>query len=66
MTEPTTRLPQPADDSPPKQQKVVNPDDLVYRGGTTANPRELVENPAVTPEMPNEPGDLSIDTLEED
>lgn len=66
MTEPTNRLPKPEDDSPPKQQKVVNPDDLVYRGGTQADPRELVENPAVTPEMPNEPGDLRIDALEED
>lgn len=66
MTEPTERLPKPEDESPPKQQKVVNPDDLVYRGGTDADPRELVENPVVTPEMLNEPGDIRSDLLEED
>lgn len=66
MTEPTERLPSPTNDIPPKKQKIVNPDDLVDRGGTDADPRELVENPAVTPEMLNEPGDLRDDLLEED
>jgi adenine/guanine phosphoribosyltransferase-like PRPP-binding protein len=66
MTEPTERLPKPEDESPPKKQKIVNTDDLVYSGGTTADPRELVENPAVTPEMLNEPGDIRSDLLEED
>lgn len=65
MTEPTEQLPKPQDD-PPKKQKIVNPDDLVYSGGTDVDPRELVENPAVTPEMLNEPGDIRSDLLEED
>lgn len=66
MTEPTERLPQPIDESAPKKQKIVDPNDLVYRGGYQGDPRELVENPAVTPEMPNEPGDLRADELDED
>lgn len=66
MTEPTERLPKPTDDSPPKKQKVVDPNDLVYSGGYQGDPREIVENPAVTPEMLNEPGDLRADELEED
>ncbi|MBD1843783.1 hypothetical protein H6F89_10295 [Cyanobacteria bacterium FACHB-63] len=66
MTEPTERLPKPTDDSAPKNQKVVDPNDLVYSGGYQGDPRELVENPAVTPEMPNEPGDLRADELDED
>jgi hypothetical protein len=66
MNQPTERLSHPTDDTPPKNQKIVNTDDLVYSGGTEADPRELVENPAVTPEMLNEPGDLREDVLEED
>jgi hypothetical protein len=41
-------------------------ENLVSRGGFEGDPREIVENPAVTPEMINEPGDKQIDTLEED
>ncbi|MBD2079368.1 hypothetical protein [Leptolyngbya sp. FACHB-17] len=66
MTEPTERLPKATDDSAPKNQKVVDPNDLVYSGSYQGDPRELVENPAVTPEMPNEPGDLRADELDED
>ncbi|HEY9881222.1 MAG TPA: hypothetical protein V6D29_22390 [Leptolyngbyaceae cyanobacterium] len=33
-------------------EKAVEPmDDLVYSGGYRGNPREIVENPAVTPQM---------------
>jgi hypothetical protein len=66
MTEPTERLPSSANEEPPKKQKIVDPMDLVYSGGTDRDPRELIENPAITPEMPNEPGDLRDDLLEED
>lgn len=67
MTEPTERLPAPeSNDEPPKTQKIVDPMNLVYSGGYTGDPREIVENPAVTPEMPNEPGDLRADELSED
>jgi hypothetical protein len=44
----------------------VDPQDLVYSGGLIGNPREIVENPAVTPEMLNEPGDIRSDALDED
>lgn len=66
MTEPAERLPKPTDDSPPKKQKVVDPNDLVYSGGYRGDPREIVENPAVTPQMLNEPGDLRADEMDED
>ena len=66
MPEPTERSPASEDDDAPKQQKTVDSRDLVYSGGTDRDPRELVENPAVTPEMLNEPGDLREDLLEED
>ncbi|HEY9617132.1 MAG TPA: hypothetical protein V6C64_09835 [Microcoleaceae cyanobacterium] len=69
MTEPTTRLPK-ADHEQVEPQmptaNTVDPQDLVYSGGYTGDPREIVENPAVTPEMLNEPGDLRSDALEED
>lgn len=66
MPEPTERLPAPEHPEQDSDEETVNPLDLVYSGGTDRDPRELVENPAVTPEMPNEPGDLRGDTLEED
>lgn len=67
MTEPTERLPEPTDETPPKKQKIVDPiENLVYRGGYQGDPREIVENPAVAPQMLNEPGDLRDDLLEED
>lgn len=69
MTEPTTRLSK-AEHDPTEQAataaNTVNPQDLVYSGGYTKDPREIVENPAVTPEMLNEPGDLRSDALDED
>lgn len=67
MPEPAERLPAPeSNDDAPKKQKIVDPMDLVYSGGYTGDPREIVENPAVTPEMLNEPGDLRADELDED
>ncbi|HHP7245954.1 MAG TPA: hypothetical protein ACFE0H_14840 [Elainellaceae cyanobacterium] len=63
--------PQPADEqqnqsqTPPDTQasenaergkkEPVDPRDLVYKEGTLENAREVIENPAVTPEMLNEP-----------
>lgn len=49
-----------------EDDRLMDPQDLVYRGGYQGNPREIVENPAVTPQMLNEPGDLRADELEED
>ncbi len=66
MTEPTERIPPsqhpPAEPAP----QMTDPRDLVYAGGWEGDIREIVENPAVTPEMLNEPGDLRQDLLEED
>lgn len=70
MTEPTERLPAPDDKNLDRKSanddRVMDPRDLTYTGGFQGNAREIVENPAVTPEMPNEPGDLRDDLLEED
>ena len=40
--------------------------DLVSTSRYEGDPRELIENPAVTPEMLNEPGDLRTDEIDED
>lgn len=70
MTEPTERLPSPdnkdLDRESTNDDRVMDPRDLAYTGGFQGSAREIVENPAVTPEMPNEPGDLRSDMLEED
>lgn len=39
----------------------VDPRDLVLKGRSIEDPEELVSNPAVVPQMPNEPGDLRDD-----
>ncbi|NDJ17545.1 hypothetical protein [Myxacorys almedinensis] len=67
-------MPEPADRRPAEnkkhdakpEQETVDPMDLVTRGGYEGDPREIVENPAVTPEMLNEPGYLRADKLDED
>ncbi len=65
--EPTERLPDlDNDNAEALKAKTVNPMDLIYAGGYQGNPRELVENPGVTPEMINEPGDLRSDEIHED
>lgn len=70
MAEPTIRSSNP---KPEKDNNSQNPqptvdgvENLVTRGGYEGDPREIVENPAVTPEMINEPGDKRVDLLEED
>lgn len=70
MAEPTIRSPNPKP-NPHHQAATPEPtvdavENLVTRGGYEGDPREIVENPAVTPEMLNEPGDQRIDLLEED
>lgn len=46
-----------ADETAQKQanpeDRVTDPMDLVYKGGFEGNPREIVENPAVAPQMPD-------------
>lgn len=70
MPEQTEHIPSPdrdrAEQNQQKGDRTVDPRDLVYSGGYTGDPREIVENPAVTPQMMNEPGDKRIDILEED
>lgn len=65
-SEPTAKMPAPEDKQAKPAPKTVNPQDLVYSGGSSGDPREIVENPAVTPQMLNEPGDLRGDEMEED
>lgn len=71
MTEPTERLPADQDNDRIEQamysdRMVDVQENLVYKGGYTGDPREIVENPAVAPEMLNQPGDLRQDMNEED
>lgn len=71
MTEPTERLP--ADQNSDRIDQAMHSDqmvdvqeNLVYKGGYAGDPREIVENPAVAPEMLNQPGDLRQDLSEDD
>ncbi|NJO80449.1 MAG: hypothetical protein HC827_19370 [Cyanobacteria bacterium RM1_2_2] len=51
----------------PSKQAPIDPRDLVYRGGYSGNPREIVENPAVAPEMLEPaPEDLRDDLMPKD
>ena len=38
-------------------EQTIDPRDLVSKGGYDKDPREVVENPAVTPQMPEESQD---------
>lgn len=57
MSESTERpsAQQPASEQPTQpahpEEATVDVRELVYRGGYSGNPREIVENPAVAPEM---------------
>lgn len=66
MPDPAERLPatdkQKGTDATGDDQ-MMDPQDLVYSGGFVGNPREIVENPAVAPEMLNSP---SPDFLRDD
>lgn len=71
MSESTERpsAQQPASERPtqPENQSADTPIDvreLVYRGGYSGNPREIVENPAVAPEMLEQaPEDIRDDLM---
>lgn len=69
MTEPTIRLPQtesdPQDDPKSTEPTVDAVENLVSRGGFEGDPREIVQNPAVTPEMLNEPDDRRVDLTDD-
>lgn len=66
-SEPTNKLPQrknaEADSSNP-EERAVDPRDLVRPGGFAGDPKEIVQNPAVAPQMLNDPGDLRSDLME--
>ncbi|MEB3831510.1 hypothetical protein [Phormidium sp. CCY1219] len=66
MSEETPKKPQqPAENTENKtaKQDAVDPRNLVMKGGYQKDPRELVNDPGVTPEMLNEPGDLREDLM---
>lgn len=72
MTEPTNRLPAPdspdqvkLNDSDRADDDMFDPQQLVYNQGTPENPGELLQNPAVAPEMVNAPGDIRSDLMED-
>lgn len=47
-----------------REEKIVDPRDLVYSGGSDRDPREVIENPAVTPELVDQaPEDLRDDLM---
>lgn len=47
-------------------KQAVDPRDLVYKGGYNKNPREVVENPAVTPQMLDEPQETRAGYIRDD
>lgn len=46
-----------------KDDRVVNPNELVYSAGTPSNPQEVLQNPAVAPQTLNQPDDLRDDLM---
>ena len=48
-----------------KEAGMFNSQDLVSKGGYVGNPREIIENPAVAPQMLDRPEDLRDDLLAE-
>lgn len=48
-----------------KDDGMFDPRDLVSKGGYVGNPREIIENPAVAPQMLDRPEDLRDDLLAE-
>lgn len=53
--------------TPNPDEQAIDPRDLVNKGGLPPDqdPQEIVNNPAVTPQMINEPGDLRSDLRRE-
>ncbi|MBW4696182.1 MAG: hypothetical protein KME27_31090 [Lyngbya sp. HA4199-MV5] len=48
-----------------KEDGMFDPQELVSKGGYVGDPREIIENPAVAPEMLDRPEDLRDDMLAE-
>ncbi|XGV96704.1 MAG: hypothetical protein ACAF41_28775 [Leptolyngbya sp. BL-A-14] len=48
-----------------KEEGMFDPQELVSKGGYIGNPRDIVENPAVAPEMLGQTEDLRDDLLAE-
>ncbi|PSN18899.1 hypothetical protein C7271_10115 [filamentous cyanobacterium CCP5] len=48
------------------EEDTVDPRDLVNKGGYSKHPRDIVENPAVTPQMHNETEDSRAGFIRED
>lgn len=48
-----------------KDDGMFDPLELVSKGGYVGNPREIIENPAVAPQMLDQPEDLRDDLLAE-
>ncbi|HEY9908854.1 MAG TPA: hypothetical protein V6D18_14750 [Thermosynechococcaceae cyanobacterium] len=69
MPEPTERLPATDAkklDEAMQDDRTFDPQDLVYKGGYSGNPREILDNPAVAPQTIDEPGDLRDDRMPDD
>jgi len=65
MSDPTEKLPAKAKTQAEKLKEdgMFDPQELVSKGGYIGNPREIIENPAVAPEMLDRPEDLRDDLL---
>ncbi len=48
------------------EPRVVDPLDLVYSGGYVGDPREILSNPAVAPQMPDDTPDNLRDDFRRD
>jgi len=51
---------QPADHPQSHEEETVDVRDLVSKPGYEKDPREIIENPAVTPQMPEESSDSQV------
>lgn len=47
-------------------EKVMDPQDLAYTGGYRGNPRRIVENPAVSPQMLEDVEDFHAGDIRDD
>jgi hypothetical protein len=68
MNQPNERSFTPNDEPMENAQddRLIDPRDLVYKGGYYKNPREIVENPGATPEtLDQAPEDLRGDLMDD-
>lgn len=63
MSEPTEKPQKAHEADRTEETRAVDPRDLNYTGGFVGNPREIIDNPAVTPETVNigQPADALSD-----